>query len=80
MIFGYRAHSRDSANGHSGVSRTPAQFCFKYSPICTHSFKKTASPDIGLQFSLWKIKLVLSAGPLMVLTFFYFVVPEIFKN
>jgi hypothetical protein len=27
--------------------------------------------------SFWKIKLVLSAGPLMVLTFFYFVVPEI---
>jgi hypothetical protein len=43
------------------------------------SFKGTVSPDIGLHFSFWKIKLVLSAGPCMVLTFFYFVVPEIFK-
>jgi hypothetical protein len=42
--------------------------------------KGTVSPDIGLHFSFWKINLVLSAGPLMVLTFFYFVVPEIFKN
>jgi hypothetical protein len=40
--------------------------------------KETVSPDIGLHFSFWKIKLVLCAGPLMVLTFFYFVVPEIF--
>jgi hypothetical protein len=43
-------------------------------------FKGTVAPDIGLHFSFWKIKLVLSAEPLMVLTFFYFVVPEIFKN
>jgi hypothetical protein len=43
-------------------------------------FKGTVSPDIALHFSFWKIKLVLSAGLLMVLTFFYFVVPEIFKN
>ncbi len=42
--------------------------------------KGTVSLDIGLHFSFWKIKLVLSAKPLMVLTFFYFVVPEIFKN
>jgi hypothetical protein len=41
--------------------------------------KGTVSPDIELHFSFWKIKLVLSAGPLMVLTFFFFVVPEIFK-
>jgi hypothetical protein len=43
-------------------------------------FKGTVSPDIGLHFSFWKIKLVLSAEPLTVLKFFYFVVPEIFKN
>jgi hypothetical protein len=43
-------------------------------------FKGTVSPDIVLHFSFWKIKFVLSAEPLMVLTFFYFVVPEIFKN
>jgi hypothetical protein len=42
--------------------------------------KGTVSPDIGIQFSFRKIKLVLSAGPLMVLTFFYFVVSDIFKN
>jgi hypothetical protein len=42
--------------------------------------KGTVSPDIGLHFSFWKIKLVLSAGPLMVLTLVYFVVPDIFKN
>ncbi len=41
--------------------------------------KGTVSPDIGLHFSFWKIIFVLSAGPLMVLTFFYSVVPEIFK-
>jgi hypothetical protein len=45
-----------------------------------HLFKGTVSPDIGLHFSFWKIKLVLSAEPHMVLKFFYFVVPEIFKN
>jgi hypothetical protein len=38
------------------------------------------SPDIGLHFSFWKIKLVLVAGLLMVLTLFVFVVPEIFKK
>jgi hypothetical protein len=43
-------------------------------------FKGTVSPDIGLHFSFWKIKLVLSAKPLMVLTFLYFVVSEIFKK
>jgi hypothetical protein len=43
-------------------------------------FKGTVSPDIGLHFSFWKIKLVLSAGPLLILKFFYFVVPEMFKN
>jgi hypothetical protein len=47
--------------------------------IC-HELKGTVSPDTGLQFSFWKIKLVLSAKPLMVLTFFYFVVHEILKN
>jgi hypothetical protein len=31
-----------------------------------HAFKGTVSPDIGLHFSFWKIKLVLSAGPFMV--------------
>jgi hypothetical protein len=41
--------------------------------------KGTVSLDIGLHFRFWKIKLVLSARPLMVLTFFYLVVPEIFK-
>jgi hypothetical protein len=45
-----------------------------------HEFKGTVSPDIGLHFWFWKIKLVLSAGPLVVFTFFYFVVPEILKN
>jgi hypothetical protein len=44
------------------------------------SLKGTVSPEIGLHFRFWKIKVVLSAGLLMVLTFFYFVVPEIFKN
>jgi hypothetical protein len=43
-------------------------------------FKGTVSPNTGLHFSFWKNKLVLSAGLLMVLTFFYFVVPEIFEN
>jgi hypothetical protein len=41
---------------------------------------KGVSPDIGLHFRFWKIKLVLSAGTLMVLTFSYVVIPEIFKN
>jgi hypothetical protein len=52
-------------------------------PVWQHrlfELKGTVSPDIGLHFSFWKIKLVLSAKPLMVLTFFYFVVPEILKN
>ncbi len=35
--------------------------------------KGTVSPDIGLNFSVWKIKSVLSVRPLMVFTFFYFV-------
>ncbi len=39
--------------------------------------KGTVSPDIGLHFRFWKLKLVLSAGSLMVLTFSYFAVPEI---
>jgi hypothetical protein len=43
------------------------------------SFEGTVSPDIGLHFSFWKIKLVLSAGQLMVLTIFYSVIHEIFK-
>jgi hypothetical protein len=43
-------------------------------------FKGTVSPDIGLHFGFWKIIFVLSAGLLMVLKFFYFLVPEIFKN
>jgi hypothetical protein len=42
--------------------------------------KETVSPDIGLHFIFWKIRLVLSAGPLMVFTFFYCLVPDIFKN
>jgi hypothetical protein len=42
--------------------------------------KGTVSTDIGSHFPFWKIKLVLSAGPLMVLTFSSFAVPEIFKN
>jgi hypothetical protein len=41
-----------------------------------HLIKGTVSLDIGLHFSFWKIELVLFAGPLTVLTFFYFVVPE----
>jgi hypothetical protein len=49
-------------------------------PVLSSFFKGTVSPDIGLHFSFWKIKLVLSAGLIMVLTFFYFIVPEIFKN
>ncbi len=49
-------------------------------PILALNFKGTVSPDIVLHFSFWKIKLVLYAGPLMVLTIFYFVVPEILKN
>ncbi len=51
--------------------------------VCRHlhcTVKGTVSPDIGLHFNVWKIKLVLYAGLLMVLTFFYFVVPEMFKN
>jgi hypothetical protein len=31
-------------------------------------------------FSFWKIKLVLAAGPLMASKIFFFVVPEIFKR
>jgi hypothetical protein len=42
--------------------------------------KGTVLPDIGLYFRFWKITLVFSAGPLMVLYFFYFVFPEIFNN
>jgi hypothetical protein len=42
--------------------------------------KGTVSPGIGFYLRFWKFKLVLSAGPLMVFTFFYFIVPEIFKN
>jgi hypothetical protein len=41
--------------------------------------KGTVSPDIGIYFRFWEIKSVLSAGPLLVFTIFYFVVPEIFK-
>jgi hypothetical protein len=44
------------------------------------SFKGTVSPDNILYFRFWDIKLVFSAGPLMVFTFFYFIVPEIFKS
>jgi hypothetical protein len=44
------------------------------------TFKRTVSSDIGLHYRFWKIKLVLSAGPLMILSFFNFVIPEIFKN
>ncbi len=47
-----------------------------YMPV----LKGTVSADIELHFRFWNIKLVLSAGPLMVLTFFYLVVHEIFKN
>jgi hypothetical protein len=43
------------------------------------NFKGTVSPNVGLHFRFWKIKLVLSSRLLMVLTFFFFVVPEIFK-
>jgi hypothetical protein len=58
------------------------QLNYLFGDILLHSpvLKGTVSTDIGLHFSFWKIKLVLSAGPLMVLTFFYFVVPDIFKN
>jgi hypothetical protein len=42
--------------------------------------KETVLSDTELHCSFWKIYLVLSAEPLMVFTFFYFVVPEIFKN
>jgi hypothetical protein len=42
-------------------------------------FKGTVSPDIGLHFRFWKIQLILSAGPLMVLKFSYFVVLDIQK-
>ncbi len=35
--------------------------------------KGTVSPNIGLNFRVWKIKSVLSVRPLMVFTFFYFV-------
>jgi hypothetical protein len=45
-----------------------------------YKLKGTVSPDIGLYFRFWKFKLVLSAGPLLVFTFFYFIIPEIFKN
>jgi hypothetical protein len=59
------------------ISKTPApKYAKMHDPTLING---TVSPDIGLHFSFWKIKLVLSAGPLMVLTFFYFAVPEIFK-
>jgi hypothetical protein len=44
------------------------------------SFKGTVSPDNRLYFRFWDIKLVIFAGPFMVFTFFYFIVPEIFKS
>jgi hypothetical protein len=38
--------------------------------VCLYrQFKGTVSSDIVLHFRFWKIKLVLSAGPLVVLTF-----------
>jgi hypothetical protein len=42
--------------------------------------KETVSPGRGVQFRFGEIKSVLSAGPLSVITFFYFVVPKIFKS
>ncbi len=39
------------------------------------TIKGTVSPDIRLYFRFWKIKSVLSAGPLTVFTFLCFVVP-----
>jgi hypothetical protein len=42
--------------------------------------KGAVSPDICFQFRNYKFKSVLSAGPLMVITFFHFVFPGIFTN
>jgi hypothetical protein len=65
----YNSRNEKEIRRHYSSSYCPVSF-----------FKGTASLDIGLHFRFWKIKLVFSAGPLMVLTFAYFTVPEIFKN
>jgi hypothetical protein len=52
---------------------------YSISEIDLQPIKGTVSSDIGLYFRFRKIKLVLSARPLMIVTFFYFVVLEIFK-
>ncbi len=41
-----------------------------HADVISLDFKGTVSPEIGLYFSFWKIKLVLPAEQLMVLTFF----------
>ncbi len=43
-------------------------------------FEGTVSPDIVFYFRVYKLKSVLLVRPLLVFTFFYYVVPEIFKN
>jgi hypothetical protein len=55
-------------------------FLFKNSrPDFQDLLKGTVLPDIGFYFDIYKSKSVLSVGPLLIFTFSYFVVPEIFK-
>jgi hypothetical protein len=42
-------------------------------------YKGSVSPDIAFCFCVCEIKSALSAGLLMILTHFYFIVSEIFK-
>ncbi len=45
-----------------------------------YSFKETVAPGTGVYFRLYyKIKVVLSVEPLMVLKFVNFIIPDIFK-
>jgi hypothetical protein len=41
--------------------------------------KGTVSPDIGYNFRVWKIKSLLSVEPLMIFTFMFYIVSDIFK-
>jgi hypothetical protein len=47
--------------------------------LARNTVKGTVSPDVRLYFRFWQIKLVLSAGPLVVFTLFSFVFIDLFK-
>ncbi len=75
-----------SASSHSGldasiqVKKPPNILMRQFDSSLKGQSHHILVPVVGIHFSFWKIKLVLSAGPLMILKFFYFVVPEILKN